>query len=90
MEETAALPDGRSAVVRIAVADDSYVDRRDLDTVALEVRVDGETAAVLNTLLDPEQVSEARAMAREIVAGLESGELEPTGGALEPFALERR
>ena len=90
VEESAALPDGRAAVVRIGVAEDSYVDRRDIDTVALELRVEGETAAALNTILDVGQVSEARALAREIVSGLEAGELEPTGGSLEPFALERR
>jgi hypothetical protein len=59
VEQSARLPDGRTALVRIAVADDGYIRRRDLDTVALELRVDGR---------------------------LESGELEPTAGALEPFA----
>ncbi|HVM16447.1 MAG TPA: hypothetical protein VM290_02585 [Gaiellaceae bacterium] len=90
VEERATLPDGREAVVRIGIADDPYVDRRDHDTVSLEVLVDGTTAAALNTLIEPEQVSEALAVAREIVARFESGELEPTAGAVEPYALERR
>jgi hypothetical protein len=41
--------------------------------------------ASLNTPLDLQQDSEARALAREIRAGLESGELEPTAGAIEPL-----
>ena len=90
IEETATLPDGREAVVRVGVPDDSYVARKDLDTVALELVVDGEVEAALNTVLDPDQESEALQLAREIVAGLESGDLEPTAGALEPLALTRR
>ncbi len=86
VEETATLPDGGEAVVRIGVPDDSYIAASELETVALEVNVDGRLAATLNTLLDPDQESEARSLAREIVARLESGELEPTAGALEPVA----
>jgi len=37
------------------------------------------------TVLDLDQESEALQLAREIVAGLESGALEPTAGALEPL-----
>jgi hypothetical protein len=84
--ETATLPDGREAEIRVGVPDDDYVAARDLDTVALEVRVAGEVVAALNTVLDAEQTSEARALAREIANGLESGRLEPTAGALEPLA----
>ncbi len=90
IEERVNLPDGREAVVRVSVADDSYVDPRELDTVSLEVRVDGETAVVLNTVLDADQESEARELAGEVAAGLASGELEPTGGSIEPLALESR
>ncbi len=86
VEETATLPGGEEAVVRIAVPADPYIRASDLETVALELRVGGELAATLNTLLDPDQESEARSLAREIVARLESGDLEPTAGALEPYA----
>lgn len=86
MRETATLPDGREVVVAIGVADDPYVRRRELDTVALELRAGDEVLVALNTLLGPEHTSEARALAREIAAGLGSGELEPTAGALEPLA----
>jgi hypothetical protein len=90
IEERVALPDGRDAVVRVAVADDSYLDPRELDTVSLEIRVEGETAVVLNTVLDADQESQARELAGEVATGLRSGDLEPTGGSLEPLALERR
>lgn len=90
VEQTAALPDGRTALVRVAVADDPYVARGEIDTVTLELEIDGEHAAALNTVLDPDQTSEALELAREVVAGLESGELEPTAGALEPLADQLR
>lgn len=87
VEERAALPDGREATIWVGVPDDDYVARRDLDTVAMELRVAGELAATFNTTLDPEHDSEARFLAREIAEGLESGRLEPTAGALEPIVV---
>lgn len=87
--ETTSLPDGREVEIWVGVPDD-YVAKRDLDTVALEVRIGGETAASLNTVLDADQDSEARELAREIAEGLSSGRLEPTAGALEPLADTRR
>ena len=86
VEETATLPDGRAAIVRVGIAQDPYVAASQLDTVTLEVTIDGEHAAGLSTVLDPDQTSEARQLVRQVVAGLESGELEPTAGALEPLA----
>jgi len=86
IEERATLPDGRVAVVRVGVPDDSYVARSELETVALELLVDDRVEAVLNTVLDVDQDSEALALAREVAAGLRSGELEPTAAAIEPFA----
>ena len=86
IEEAATLPDGRAAVVRVGVPDDSYIPKKELDTVAVEIVIEGEHAAAVNTLLTPDQTSEGRRLAREIVAGLESGELEPTAGAIEPLA----
>ena len=86
IEERRELPDGRVAVVWVGVPDDDYVDRKELETVALEVHVDGELTATLNTVLDPDQDSEARELALEILRALESGELEPTAGAIEPLA----
>jgi hypothetical protein len=90
IEERVNLPDGRSLLLRVGVPDDSYIPRRELDTVDIEL-VDGDHhLAVLNTVLSADQDSEARELAREIVEGLESGRLEPTAGALEPLADQPR
>jgi hypothetical protein len=86
IELSATLPDGRQALVRVGVPDDPYIPRRELDTVDVEILLDGRVAAAVNTILEPEQEHEGHALAREIVAGLESGELQPTAGAIEPLA----
>jgi hypothetical protein len=86
VERTANLPDGRAVRVRVGVPEDSYIPSRELETVDVEL-FDGERhLAAVNTVLAPEQESEAVALARQIVAGLESGELEPTAAAIEPLA----
>jgi uncharacterized protein with PhoU and TrkA domain len=90
VEQTATLPGGGSVVVRVAVPDDSYIARRELDTVDVELLVGGRVVAAVNTVLSAAQTSEARELAREIVAGLESGKLEPTAGAIEPLADQPR
>ena len=90
MEKTAKLPDGREARVRVGVPEDSYIPRRELDTVDVELFVNGRAVAAVNTVLDADQQSEALQLAREIVDGLESGELEPTAAALEPLADQPR
>jgi hypothetical protein len=86
IEQTASLPDGRQVHLRIGIPDDSYIPRRELRTVDVELFTDEEHLAAVNSVLLPEQESEARALARRIVAGLESGELEPTAGAIAPLA----
>jgi hypothetical protein len=83
--ERATLPDGRSVEIAVGLARDPYVGT-DTETVAVELRDGEEVLASLNTVLDLDDDSEARALAREIRAGLESGELEPTAGAIEPLA----
>ena len=91
IEATATLPDGRSVRVWIGVPEDSYIRRRELDTVDIELSlVGGNHLAAVNTVLDADQVSEARELAREIVAGLESGKLEPTAAAMKPLAHQPR
>ncbi len=89
IEEKALLPDGSEALVRVGPAEDPYIEE-EIDTIGVEVVVDGETAVALNTVLDPEQEAEARELLDEIVKGLESGALEPTAGAIEPLADELR
>lgn len=85
-EATATLPDGREALVRVRVPDDSYVPERERTDVTAEIVIGGEVVAVVDTILGPEQESEGLALAREIAAGLGSGTLEPTAGAIEPLA----
>jgi hypothetical protein len=86
IELTAKLPDGREVLIRIGVPDDSYIAKRELRTVDVELFSGDEHLAAVNSVLLPEQESEARALGRQIKAGLESGELEPTAGAIEPLA----
>lgn len=86
VEQSATLPDGTEVLVRVAVPDDPYIRKKELDTVSVELWTGDEVLAAVNSVLEPEHVSEARALAREIAAGLESGELEATAGAIEPLA----
>ena len=90
IRQTATLPDGRQLVVRVGVPEGSYIARRELETVDVEL-FDGERhLAAVNTVLGVDQESEARELARQIVEGLESGDLEPTAGAIEPLADQPR
>jgi hypothetical protein len=86
LEADVAIPDGRTVRVQIGVPDDGYIAKRELDTVTIELYAAGEHLAAVNTVLDADQTDEAHALLDEIVAGLASGELAPTAGALEPLA----
>ena len=86
IERDATLPDGRVVRIRVGIAEDSYIAKSELDTVTLELIGNGEHLAAVSTVLDADQASEARALVQEVVAGLESGALAPTAGALEPLA----
>jgi hypothetical protein len=86
--ESARLPDGRNASIRVGVAEDPYIADRDSNTVVLEVRIGNAVAAVIDTVLDPDQVDPARHLANRVRDGLASGELEPATRALERLADE--
>ncbi|HLY85589.1 MAG TPA: hypothetical protein VKO84_03620 [Gaiellaceae bacterium] len=88
VQRDAILPDGRAVSVRVGVAEDSYIPKRELDTVVLELWDErrGEHLAGVATVLSADDVDAAHALLREVVDGLEEGSLEPTAGALEPFA----
>jgi hypothetical protein len=90
VEQTATLPDGRLIVVHVGVPDDPYIPRAELETVDVELRAEGRVLAAVNTVLDPDEESEALELAREIARKLESGEIEPTAAAIEPYADELR
>jgi hypothetical protein len=86
VEQRATLPDGRRIVVRIAVAADAYLPRRELHTVTLELLAEDRVEATVNTVLTPAQVREARKLADQVATRLQSGELQPTASAIEPLA----
>lgn len=82
------MPDGRVVAVRVGVAEDSYIPRRELETVVLELWDEsrGEHLAGVATILSVDDVRAARSLLREVAEGLGDGSLEPTASALEPLA----
>jgi hypothetical protein len=88
LEQEVTLPDGRVVKVRVGIAEDSYIPRRELDTVTLEIwdEGQGEHLAGVATVLSADSVDAGHALLREVVSGLGDGSLAPTAGALEPLA----
>jgi hypothetical protein len=88
LEQEVSLPDGRVVMVRVGIAEDSYIRQRDLDTVVIEIWDEGrgEHLAGVATILSADDVDAAGTLLREAVAGLGDGSLAPTAGALEPLA----
>ena len=85
--EQVALPDGGSVTVWVGVPDDPYIDdKRQLTTVDVQLHEGNAVLASLSTVLDPDQVSEAWQLAREVKAALETGEIGLHADDLEPFA----
>jgi hypothetical protein len=82
----ATLPDGASVTVWVGVPDDSYVSHADETNVDLQLREGEAVLASVTTVLDPEQESEAHALARDVQRALEAGEAALSAAALEPFA----
>jgi hypothetical protein len=85
--EHASLPGGGTVTVWVGVPDDPYFDnKKDLTTVDIQLHEGNAAVASLSTVLDPDQVSEARQLAREVKAALETGEIGLHASELEPFA----
>jgi hypothetical protein len=85
--EHAALPGGGTVTVWVGVPDDPYIeDKTALTTVDIQLLEGNNVIASLSTVLDPEQESEARQLAREVKAALEAGEIGLHASELEPFA----
>ena len=80
------VSDGRHVTVHVGVPDDPYIPRGQLETVDHELHSSGGVLAAINSVLDPDQESEALELAREIARGLESGDLQPTASSIEPLA----
>jgi hypothetical protein len=85
--EHAVLPNGGSVTIWVGVPDDPYIDdKRQLTTVDIQLREGASVIASLSTVLEPDQTSEALALAREVKAAIESGEIGLKASELEPFA----
>jgi hypothetical protein len=85
--EHATLPTGGSVTVWVGVPDDPYYDdKKDLTTVDIQLHEGNGVIASLSTVLDPEQESEARQLAREVRAAIEAGEIGLHASELESFA----
>jgi hypothetical protein len=86
VSEHASLPEGGSVEVWVGVPEDPYVKHGELTIVDLQLREGANVLATVTTILDPEQTSEARSLAREVRAAIEAGKIPLTASAIEPFA----
>jgi hypothetical protein len=85
--EHASLPGGGTVTVWVGVPDDPYIDDKgSLNTVDIQLHEGGSVIASLSTVLDEDQASEARTLAREVKAALEAGKIGLHANELEPFA----
>ncbi len=85
--EHAGLPGGGSVEIWVGIPDDPYIeDRSQLTTVDVQLREGSSVIASMSTVLDPGDTGAARALAREVRAALESGEIGLHAETLEPFA----
>jgi len=85
--EHAALPGGGTVTVWVGVPDDPYFDNKaELTTVDVQLLEGRSVIASVSTVLDPDQESEAHALAREVKKALEAGDIRPHAHDLEPFA----
>jgi hypothetical protein len=89
--EHAALPQGGTVTVWVGVPDDAYIDdKSQLTTVDIQLHEGNAVVASMETVLDPDQVSEARQLARDVKAALEAGEIGLHAQELERFADQLR
>jgi hypothetical protein len=89
--EHASLPGGGTVVIWVGVPDDPYYDDKSaLTTVDLQLREGNGVIASVSTVLDPDQESEARQLAREVKAAIEAGQIGLHAHDLERFADQLR
>ncbi len=89
--EHASLPGGGTVTVWVGIPDDPYIDdKSQLTTVDLQLHEGNGVVASLSTVLEAHQESEARALAREVKAAIEAGEIGLHANDLEPFADKLR
>jgi hypothetical protein len=89
--EHASLPRGGTVLIWVGVPDDPYYDdKSNLTTVDIQLHEGKGIVASLSTVLDPDQETEARALAREVKVAIEAGEIGLHASELEPFADKLR
>jgi hypothetical protein len=89
--EHASLPGGGTVTVWVGIPDDPYIDdKSNLTTVDIQLHEGNAVVASLSTVLEPDQESEGRALAREVKAAIEAGEIGLHANELEPFADKLR
>lgn len=89
--EHASLPNGGTVTIWVGVPDDPYYDdKSQLTTVDIQLHEGNGVVASLETVLDPDQVSEARQLANEVKAAIEAGEIGLHAQELERFADQLR
>ena len=77
--------------VWVGIPDDPYInDKSKLTTVDIQLHEGNAVVASLSTVLEPNQASEALALAREVKAAIEAGEIGLHASELEPFADKLR
>ena len=89
--EHAHLPHGGTVTVWVGVPDDAYIDdKSQLTTVDIQLHEGNAIVASMETVLDPDQVGEARQLARDVKTALEAGEIGMHAQELERFADQLR
>lgn len=89
--EHASLPNGGTVTIWVGVPDDPYYDdKSQLTTVDVQLHEGNAVVASLETVLDPDQVSEARQLASDVKAAIEAGEIGLHAQELERFADQLR
>jgi hypothetical protein len=85
--EHASLPNGGTVTVWVGVPDDPYIeDKSQLTTVDLQLHEGNAIVASISTSLTPDELDQAHALARQVKAGIETGEVGLHAHDLERFA----
>jgi hypothetical protein len=89
--EHASLPQGGTVTIWVGIPDDPYIDDKSvLTTVDVQLHEGNSVVASVSTVLDPDEESGARQLARDVKAALEAGEIGLHAHDLERFADELR
>ena len=89
--EHASLPGGGTVTVWVGVPDDPYIeDKSLLTTVDVQLHEGSSVVASVSTVLEPDQEQEGLALAREVKAALERGDIGMRAEDLESFADQLR